>query len=215
MSQSMQALVLEFNLAPANYVDPSWLPVETSVVFAAVAAGFGKRALDVVSRWLLSEHALQDAFDFDFSEPLKRIALVDRASLQHLARHLGLLAVAKALRTTIDRVSVGALKARLGAQNYEFALRHGTAANVLAAPARVDLSCPRLEDRLLAVGGQRLLSFFESAPPALVGRARLKLPRTLSPRDEDRLPSNARDRAPDVLLKTILPEVLPQWRWLF
>jgi len=166
----------------------------------------------VLSEWVRRELGSEvPAFD----TPLRRMALVDAASLRRMAAYVGLAAhkpllqargTGRQLRRQAERIEAGAA---------DFIVRRVPALSELA------MNTASLQERPLAVGrvvlnrGYRLLLATLAADgDALVRRVRLKLPRhacatppVLAPRQHQQLE--------ELMLMCIVPERLPQWDWLF
>ena len=210
---TLVALAREFNFAPANYVDPSWLPAEWAENFTLLRASLHTRALDVVSRWLLQQHGLEQDYDFDFSATEKRVALLDRPAFAKLARYLGLCAHARSVRSLVERGAVTALIGKLGREAYDFAVLRATSP---AKPApRINPSDDGFVTQLTGEGSRRLFGLLNGGSSAVLRRARLKLPRDAVPTDA--LPFSDEEQAETrrLVLTHLIPELEPRWVTLF
>jgi hypothetical protein len=221
--RTLCALVQQFNLAPAAYVDPSWLPPEWLPQFerwGGVGGAMHPRTANALSHWLLRQHALAQAFDFDFSAADKRLALLDAAAFRKLARYLGLAIYARCLRGVVERSARGTLVQRIGADAYDFVLRKAPAVNLGGSAQRVDPASADLEAQLIATGGARLLAALPCGAPAVRSRAQLKLPRParFGTADGSAVAAASESEAAAtrrVLISHFIPELVPQWAWLF
>jgi hypothetical protein len=207
------ALVQQFNLAPATYVDASWLPRDWLPQFERLRGAMHTRTAQALSRWLLTQHALADEFDFDFGAKDKRLALLDGPAFQKLARYLGLAVHARSLRGVVQRAARNVLMQRIGADAYEFLLRSAPVIDAGAGAQRIDPAAADLEVKLLETGSRCLLEALPDSAHAAKRRAQLKLPRSASSNAGASEPQAAVTRR--LLISHFIPAVLPQWAWLF
>jgi type III secretion protein K len=213
---SLVELIHRFNLAPSRDADASWMPLGWTPSHQE-RLDADHRIQDVMSIWLLARHGLRGRFCFDFSVQERRFALLPRSELHTLARHMALVACKNVLRSAIDKLSVDRLIRSLGVEAYEFALLkapdlRGAAA---APPVRLETHRAELQHHLLVEGGRHLMALFEPDCVAIRGRVGLKLPRDVSRAETLTLSPREQAVARDVVTACIIPEVLPQWDWLF
>lgn len=192
LDPAISAAVVAFNLAPVTALDDSWLATTRedddgeadNPTFPPIPAVVARLAVrpsirGAISRHLLAGAGLDDSYWLHFP-PRARLALVDRAVLQGVCLYAGLVIRGQEIRGALDGRSVKRLRARLGDDAVDFAIR--TAPLLGAAPV-VDYT-PQLIDprsRLMMVGvfhafGPALLS-----APAFARRLAFRLPRALAP----------------------------------
>lgn len=207
--QGLAALVHEFMRCPAVYVEPSWLPASWAEEFARRRPSMHARALQVVSQWLVREHALEEGgWNCESREP--RIALIEAPALVRLARYVGIWRHARSIRAEVERTRVSRLLAALGQDGYAFALKCETPATPSPAlpPDAV------LDAEMLREGAVRLLAAVGAAPDAITRRMRLKLPRQIL---QSGLPALASEdlRETSAYVPRLIAQMEPQWALLF
>jgi type III secretion protein K len=207
-------LIHRFNFLPAPDADASWLPHDWGAEHQA-SLDTSAHVQDLLSHWLLARHGLQQSFCFDFSAPERRVALLPRAAFQKLASHLALVLCRSVLRTAIDKQSVDRLIQTLGIEAYEFALLRAPDMRVTKPAMKLAADPSQLAQHLLFEGGRHLLAVFEPSAFAVRGRVALKLPREVSASALLVFDKQERAMAQEVITACIIPEVLPQWDWLF
>ena len=120
----MQQLVqlLDFNYAPAAYIDASWLqPLEHGDVAAAILGN--PVAQPWMSKFILRTFNLADDVDFNFENEVKRIALLERPQLAQTVYHAGLSLNSAMLRGIVKRQERSAIEACIGADAFMFAIK--------------------------------------------------------------------------------------------
>ena len=161
----------------------------------------------------MQQHGLERDFDFDFSATEKRVALLDRAAFAKLARHIGLCVYARSVRSLVERGAVAALIGKLGREAYDFALLRATPT---AAPApRLNPSDDGFVTQLTGEGSRRLFGLLNGGSSAVLGRARLKLPRDAVPTDALPFSDEERAETSQLVLTHLIPELEPRWVTLF
>jgi type III secretion protein K len=167
----------------------------------------------VLAEWLRRQ--LGDDAMLEMDTPLRRIALLDGASLRRVAAYTGLAAhkpllqlrgTGRQLRRQAERIDTGAA---------DFVVRR------MPALSELQLNNAPLQERPIAVGrvlmkrGYRLLlGTVAGEGDALLRRVRLKLPRQACAAPPV-LSQRQRDQLQELMLMCIVPERLPQWDWLF
>jgi hypothetical protein len=119
-------LQLSFNLFPATYAHWSWIEQLGFCELSADPAGLPTAStywIRSVSDALLTEFALEQQFDFDFSSARKRVALLDADAAIILAKHVAAILLRERFRTVIAREAVAELRAKVGADAHRFALQ--------------------------------------------------------------------------------------------
>jgi hypothetical protein len=196
----------------ACWAHPSWLAAALQVDPAAAAgvqAGLARRppsALRACSGELLRHAGIEaPALEVLQAPPARRAAallgLVPADACRRMLRMRALLGHVDQLRRTIDRATRERLSTALGLPLADFVARAG------AAPARAG-AIASVDDEALCVAGYRALA---AARPAGRGMEALVLPReaTLHPAQ------GAGDGALDATWAALLPDLFPEWAWLF
>ncbi|MEM9764663.1 MAG: SctK family type III secretion system sorting platform protein [Pseudomonadota bacterium] len=222
---------MAFNLAPVAELDGSWLgtppddhsgePLPTEPAFAAIASTVAALAARPairggISRHLLSSAGLDETFWLRFP-PRARLALVERATLQETCLYAGLVIRSGDIRGALDGRTVKRLRARLGEEAVNFAIR--TAPLLGAAPV-VDYT-PQLIDprnRLMMVGVFHAFGPGLLAEPAFARRLAFRLPRALAPEIAGLavapLPTasaGAEGEALPPMIRRLIREFAPRW----
>lgn len=207
--------IMDFNLHPESSLHPSWLPPDWPIRHRKTGrwGTSGKAVLsNTLRRW--DGHSLPPEYDFD--SPLRRLALMDGASLRRLAAYCGFAAhrpafnlrgVAPLVRRQIRRYDSDALHFVLDRmpQLDQFAM------NIGAFEAR-----PHSAGRVIVDRGYRLLlAALAGEGEGVMLRVRRKLPRRVSQRQSPELSPAQLAQISEVMLLCIVPERLPQWDWLF
>lgn len=206
--------VHQFNLLPTRYIHVSWL--EDFV---------GAMETDIREIWKNSPRAEKHCaaliiktfchgFVYDFSDNLRRVALLPSAGLARLIVYTGLAANAYSIMQTLSGRHIKTLSNAFGQQAYEFAV---TRAPLLAGPRRFDYLKPHRMDGdpqpgdILESGRQCLQICLQGSPTPLLQRLRLKFPRNMhwdfTPRSDDAIKTACRR----LIQKIIKMEIGPQW----
>jgi YOP proteins translocation protein K (YscK) len=120
-----------------------------------------------------------------------------------------------ALRAVVDRREVQALRTRLGDEGYEFVLNTAPALQIAATGPAIEPRDPQWEAKALQQGASLLAAIMHAHSRAIGARAQLKLPRALCVGAPIVLSAKERALLRDVLILSVVEEVLPQWEWLF
>ena len=204
--------VLVFNLSPAGYADVSWLAPLAPGVESSRAA---RRQL---SEALISEHGLDDCFDWGMNDPVLRPLLLSPQSWSELALTVGVLAHRNRLRQVVQRELSSQWQTLLS--------------------GRMDLLWTPLADRVPAIGAQTkpapspeaVTAIHDDGQAVILGllnpqhdfahanvmrRAQLRLPRTrlLDPLAWQPEVMHAEALA-HTLMDDLLPRRSPEWTWL-
>ncbi|AKJ32079.1 SctK family type III secretion system sorting platform protein [Caldimonas brevitalea] len=207
-------LVTRFNLHPELDLHPSWLPTSWPVRHRRVQR-YGPGGQAVLAELLRRRQP--EGVDYNFDSRLKRLVLLDAASLRRLAAYCGLCA-----HLPLLRVRGGlAHQLRRQARRYdddavEFVLERVPQLTALK------MSSTSLQERPIAAGrvivnrGYRLLrSLVASEGEAVLQRLQHKLPRRVSLLPAPALQAQQQQQLVELLLLCIVPERVPQWDWLF
>ena len=212
----MLRLAVRHNLHPEDELHPSWLPADWPARHRS-AARFGPAGRAVLGELLRARGIVDDAMDFQFDSQLKRLGLMDAASLRRLALYCGF-AVHKPLFS---------LRGGLGAQVRRQARRVADDAVDFVLDRVPQLTQIRVETqglqqrplsagRVMAQRGYRLLvGAVASEGPMALQRLQRKLPRRVSQLRVPPLQPRQLDQLRELMLLCIVPERLPQWDWLF
>jgi type III secretion protein K len=226
-------LVMRFNLHPEADLHPSWLPANWPARHRSVARmGSAGRAVlsDMLRREQVPGHSQppapslaqppaqpHTAADYNFDSRLKRLALLDAASLRRLAAYLGFCA-----HLPLFKLRGGAgLQIRRQARRFDrdavdFVLDRVPQLTELRMDSTVVQQRPMSTGRVVLDRGYRLLLGTASSEGALVqGRLKHKLPRRISALSVPAFEPRQALQLNELMLSCIVPERLPQWDWLF
>ncbi len=218
--QPWVAAAVSFNLSPLKDLDESWL--QTLPNGNLVPHLRGAAAERWVSRHLLDAFDLSGRYWEDFSAPRARLALLDRAALQTVLFHVGLVLRAGEFRNLLDGARVKALRDEVGPAAYDFAVK--TAPLYGATPAFDYEPEPNtgMRERLLLTGALHSLHRGAAADPAYITRVAFKLPVSLCRclmKAVSALPPETSWPAPGDTLphltRRIVKDMAPQWLTLF
>jgi hypothetical protein len=203
---------IEFALAPARYIEPSWLadaPHGDAFRRLAQAGACARR----LSRWVIESFRLSDFDPAVLETPRARLALMDWPLLERIALHVGAALRGDELRGVLAGAERARIREELGAEAFAFAtggsLLFGSPPAFGFEPHGQDLRA-----RLIAIGAAFSLSPAAWADVAYVGRVRLKLPKPVAREllgdwtTRDDLPP---DPALPPLTRRVVREVAPQW----
>lgn len=123
-ADSLFDLILKFNLFPALYVHPSWV----QSLFFLQHADTPDQELNpywirYLSKTLLDMFKLDQHWEFDFSNPAKKLALIDAEHLMRLGHCVAAILVQPYLRKIISGSKISIINQVIGAEHREFALR--------------------------------------------------------------------------------------------
>lgn len=206
------ALVLQFNLDPVAYADPSWLP--------PWAMGASEEVRRALSQDLLKQHELDQHHDWGMEDPVARIFCIDTPSLSLLATAVGVASHRHELRQVVSKTQLASLHSGLG--NAMEALWLPTLEPIAFAPpaslvwGRLDAAT--LRAAMACEGFRQLLRLADpsqAARQAVSGRMNLCAPRHLQ---QERLPAlneRAANQLVGALINDMLPRWAPSWTWLF
>jgi len=210
-------LVMRFNLHPEADLHPSWLPANWPARHRSLARmGPAGRAVlaDMLRRGQAPAHA---AADYNFDSRLKRLALLDAASLRRLAAYLGF-----CVHLPLFRVRGGAgLQIRRQARRFDrdavdFVLDRVPQLTELRMDSAMVQQRPLSTGRVVLDRGYRLLlGAAASEGETVLHRLKHKLPRRISALGVPQFEPRQALQLNELMLSCIVPERLPQWDWLF
>ena len=169
--ESARALVADQTLWPrvrnflwdfAPQVHPSWLDRQVGLSNPRVKA------------WVLKELGVEPCFHTFPKDDWSRLLLLDGATLESIAKWLGALACADALRRVTDGATVRELKAALPGVYPEV---FGYTMYFREFVPRGDAEAQSLQAEVVEEGASLLLSALSNLPAPLVARFKFKLPK--------------------------------------
>lgn len=180
------AEIVRFNFLPSSYIHPSWTRdlAVAGPLWDRLARS--RRAHAHLSALVLESFGLGDDYCLDFRDPGRRLALLDGAALARIALFVGVVLSAPWVTRIIHGGTLRALKAGIGVEAYEFAVKR-------APFLRPGFESPPLDDgpgggdggdpsgRVRRAGLACLAACFADEPAAVVNRLRLKFPRDGQP----------------------------------
>lgn len=206
-------LVTAFNLHPERHLHPSWLPPAWPPRHRRPER-FGPAAQELLGHLL--QRGAPHAPEFNFDSRLRRLALLDGASLRRLALYCGLCTHKPLFKLRGVSAQLRRQARRLDPDAVDFVLDR---VPLLTEP-RMDASAlqqrPITTGRVVAARGYRLLLAAMSEDTEAIRRRVLwKLPRRVSTLAVPRLAARQAAQLSELMLLCIVPERLPQWDWLF
>lgn len=191
-------LQLHFNLFPASYVDPSWLP-KSAASEADLTVGGSPFWMRSLSSALLREWQLEQQFDCDFRDPAKRLALLDAVLLLRVGGLASAALLRERIRRTVDGASLAVMQRAIGIEAHRFALRWREDLGELAEIAtlwnrKLDRDWPTA-DEWAAHSASLVMAAMPATASGVIGRLRLKFPRAWSSEPRERVRMSERQRA--------------------
>jgi type III secretion protein K len=215
---SLLRFVLQHNLHPEATLHPSWLPADWPARHRAAMRRLKPTAQAVLGEVLRQRGVAAAEPDYHFDSRLKRLLLLDAASLRRLAFYTSLCAHAPLLRPRRDAVSAQMRRQarRIDADAVEFVLDRAPRLSELQMSAQTLQERPSSCGRVLAERGYRLLlAVLAPEGQAVVQRLRYKLPRRVAALQIPQLSPRQVDQLNELMLSCIVPERLAPWDWLF
>ncbi len=166
--------LIEFNLMPALYIDPSW----RSVFFPEASVEsfwYSERATKHISKEILSQLQLSQDFYFDFSNPLLSFALLEAKKIQRLVRYVTAVVFRKEIKNALSQSEVLYWKNLIGYDAVEFSLKSAS----LFKTGRIE-GFSRGEIDIKNFASTLVSSVFINEPDSLLKRFCLKVPRHTS-----------------------------------
>jgi type III secretion protein K len=222
-------LVMRFNLHPEADLHPSWLPANWPVRHRSVARmGPAGRAVlaELLRRQQVQPHAQplaqphaqpHAAADYNFDSRLKRLALLDAASLRRLAAYLGFCAHLPLFKLRGGAgLQIRRQARRLDRDAVDFVLDRVPQLTELRMDSAMVQQRPIATGRVVLDRGYRLLLGAAAAEGELVlQRLKYKLPRRIAALSVPVFEPRQALQLNELMLSCIVPERLPQWDWLF
>lgn len=124
MNTTLAAAIAEFNWSLTKTIHPSRLEAFQREDWWHCLAG-DKRLGSVLDQHLVSQFKLSDCPDYDFNQPLKRVALLDQETIYHWLLAIGVTLHSHTIKQTVWRQQQLLIKEQIGDQWYQFALTNG------------------------------------------------------------------------------------------
>jgi hypothetical protein len=206
------AYLAQFNFHVARFAHPSWHPD------IPVHGRVDSRVEAQLSAWLLQELGLQDEFDWQLSEPQRRIWLLDTAALMRLSEEIALAMHRDWLVPIIDGARVRALLPKVDSSLLRFIIKEVPrgAFHYNAPLVNLEQDAPQeITPKLQEAGARTLVGLLQPAWRAVRGRAQLRFERTWGLDEVPPLPGEHCSRALELICGRLIPRRYPEWAWLF
>ena len=171
--------IATFNFNPLDYIDSSWLE---GIKGGKMIRRLQKtpRCHSLLNRYLISYFKLENQYDFDLTQGLRSVVLLESSALTNLIQYLGLIANRKVLRSMIRKQDREALKSCIGAETYDVVTqqtRHLKLDDFAISGFRIDLNdMDTFRNHILQTGLYCMGAAFASESRSVVMRMQLKLP---------------------------------------
>lgn len=211
----MHRLIVEFNLQPDRYIDPSWLPQEWPAPYRDLAR-FGRRGLRVLAQHLLTENGLLGHTTFEFGSKIARLALIERSALTTLGDYCGLILHRVWLGEALYLHEHAALVAAFGRTAVPFVLHRAPPFGAIGETLEPFRHSPQQAVNMMRLRGCRLLlDLMASEGDEVSRRVRLKFTHAVSEQPPYGLNTMHRQHLAELIFMCLIPERLVQWDWLF
>ncbi len=208
--------LIRFNLEPAEYADPSWLP--------DWAPEASPRVRQELSRGLLRDQGLEALCDWSLRDYAARMFMMDTAARRRVALAVGVAAHRDSLRQVVRKERLTMLSTCLG--DALSTLWLSVAESVPRAPGELTLQwepfdAGGLVRRLTRIGDVQLLRVVKEAgntQRAAASRAAFCLPRQSEDQRLDKpsaLSAAHSARMTEKIISDLIPRWAPEWTWLF
>lgn len=207
------AALLRFNLQPACYAHPSWLPAWARNVQALTPA-----VREALSMGLLQEHHLDALHDWDMLGHAGRLFMIEPSAREQLALGIGIACQRDSLRQVVLKPRLNALRAALGDALDVLWLPVAEAVERSPTPISIawdPLDIGLLRRALMADGYRQMLRLCDPAHRAVWGRAVLCVPRALTSPQLPVLSGAQAVRLLDGIVMDLIPRGASSWTWLF
>lgn len=212
----MLRLALRQGLHPQDELHPSWLPPDWPVRHRTIAR-LGPAGRAVLGQVLRARGLADEAPDLQFDSQLKRLDLMDAASLRLLAIYCGMAAhkplfgVRGGLGGQVRRQA-----RRIADDAVDFVLDRVPQLTHIRVDTERLQQHPHAAGHVMVQRGYRLLAgAVLPEGPAVLQRIRRKLPQRVSLLRVPPLQPRQLEQLRELMLLCIVPERLPQWDWLF
>lgn len=223
-NEALWAAITRFNLFPAEYWHHSWREQLTARI-GPIDPALSSQPLWVraLSTTILRELRLHDQFDFEFTDRLKRVALLDATTLQRLCLAIAGLLTRHHLRLLVSRDDANLIQRCLGHDIHRLVLEWRGPIPIAGSPLSWSADWRSTwadSDAWARHGVATLYSALPSEMPALHGRLRLKFPAQWPAAShtftDGAFTAGAEHRQfnGNVCLQ-LLSVIAPGWSWLF
>ncbi|GFE85226.1 SctK family type III secretion system sorting platform protein [Steroidobacter agaridevorans] len=218
-SEALWAAITRFNLFPGEYWHDSWREELTARIGPGDPDSSSQPLwVRALSTTILRELRLHDRFDFEFTDRLKRLVLLDATTLHRLCLALVGLLVRNHLRLLVSRDDANLIQRCLGPDIHRLVLEWREPVPIAASPLSWSADWRSIWSDSDAWARRGVATLYSALPidmPALHGRLRLKFP-SQWPAASFSLTNEPEHRQlnGDVCLK-VLSLIAPSWSWLF
>jgi hypothetical protein len=205
--------VVRFNLEPARYAHPSWLP--------SWASKTSDESLVYVSRALLAEQELTDCFDWELSFQSARLFLLEPRALANVALAVGIASHRDQLRQIVRKEQIMLLRSTLSETLDTLWLPFAQVIPKSSESLQFhweSFSADALKKSLINTGYSQLLMLLDPTDQherACALRARLCVPREIKKTQSTDLTVNQRAGLANSIITDIIPKQAGAWIWLF
>ena len=204
-----------FNTDLARIIDPSHLEGFIDLhLFEKLRASIRPR--HKLSALLLKKFELDTAFCFDFQEPSRRLALLEKPILKSLLLHAGASYFSKGITHIIQKQELLELKETIGDDAYLFALKKAPFLIKDKPDLPKELTQAEASPLNIVKAGQTLFQYcLAGAPLALTERFRLRFNAQLSWTFIENQDTQRQQQAWNLLYKILTTEVAPHTKLFF
>ena len=214
--------LVEFNLHPARYAHRSWYESSSAQplingIFDEQGRAHG-RAERKLSDWLLHELDLQNEMDWEMTEPQKSLWLLERPSLERMARELSLAMHREWLLQVIDAAQLRSLYSKVDEAAVRFVIEevprgpfHRQSPTVSFSPDAV----ADLDSKLKEDGARTLMALLQPTWRAVRHRAQLMFSRSLGLGSVPSFEAAHCGQALELICGLLVPRRFPEWAWCF
>ncbi len=167
-------LYCEFNLKLQSITHPSWLKALPHSALTAQLIN-SEKTQKSISHYLLKAFGLKNNYCFEFSDEVRRTALLSGAKLARLIRLAGLVHLSRVIRHTIRSDEVVNIRNVLSDVDYQFAIHRAAFVLPESKLPTSNLQITDLSEQINRYGMYYLLAFFNAQPSAIVKRVLLKI----------------------------------------
>jgi hypothetical protein len=218
-SDALWAAITRFNLFPGEYWHDSWREQLTARI-GPVDPDLSSQPLWVraLSTTILRELRLHDRFDFEFTDRLKRMALLDATTLHRLCLALAGLLARNHLRLLVSRDDANLIQRCLGPDIHRLVVEWRGPVPIAASALSWSADWRSIwanSDAWARHGVATLYSALPADMPAMHGRLRLKFPAQWPTASFNfALGAEHGQFNGNVCLK-VLSLIAPAWSWIF
>ncbi|MGY0217896.1 SctK family type III secretion system sorting platform protein [Endozoicomonadaceae bacterium StTr2] len=179
VSASQLEQITSFNFCPLEYIDASWLE-DMKGGKMIVRLKTSSRCETLLNRFLIRHFKLENQYEFDLTQGIRSVALLDMDAITQLARTLGMVANRKVLRAVIRKQDREVLKEHAGEVYYDLVMKHASHLKLeqfTAFDFRIDWDdMAGFQNQMLRTGLHCIGAALSSESRSLRTRMQLKLP---------------------------------------